>query len=242
MITNKLLLICQYEVYNHCQNYLHEQLVYNKANAKDRTITKVLVPFLQEPSLTLGHRIFPHSFWEVSLLSCQQVFNYKINPTFLYPFVWDIFCSNPGKVTRHHGWGIVIFVRMCGGEIFWEGGLVVIPSRPLPRALRLYFLTVCHSYSLSHLTWLKPFRMRVLEIDLYWKFILSLLHNASSSAQIGLFIVDGRIIINDKTRNPWKEAVVTYLKIQWKCTCLEGMRKCVEISSQASRHPDWETL
>jgi hypothetical protein len=60
--------------------------------------------------------------------------------------------------------------------------------------------------------------------------------------RLGLFIVDGRIITNDKTRNPWKEAVMTYLKIQLNCTCLEGMRKCMEISNQASRHPYWEIL
>ena len=60
--------------------------------------------------------------------------------------------------------------------------------------------------------------------------------------RLGLFVVDGRTIINDKTRNPRKEAVMTYLDIQLMRTCLEGMRKCMEISSQASRLADWEIL
>ena len=64
----------------------------------------------------------------------------------------------------------------------------------------------------------------------------------SQLQRLGLFIVYGIIIINDKIRNPWKEALMTYLKIKWNCSCLEGMKKCMEISSQASRLPDWEIL
>ena len=129
VITSKLLLIRQYEVYSHRYNYLQEQLVYKKANAKERTITKVLVPILQEPSLTLGgNRIFPHSFWEALPLplplplSCQQVFNYKINPALLYPFFFWIYS------VRIPAWLLAImgeelwFSSGCAGEIFWGGG------------------------------------------------------------------------------------------------------------------------
>jgi hypothetical protein len=80
VITNKVLLIRQYEVYSHRQNYTQTQLVYNKANAKERTTTEPLVLILQEPSLTLVRNgIFRPIFWEALPLSFQQVFNYKIN-------------------------------------------------------------------------------------------------------------------------------------------------------------------
>ena len=50
--------------------------------------------------------------------------------------------------------------------------------------------------------------VRETDLSLVCFIMLSQLH------RLGLFIVDGRIIISDKTRNPWKEPVMKYLKIQ----------------------------